>query len=71
MDEGRTWKPDVTDYRQGCVSRMSQPGFLLARALGAAVLPSGLREMMAESNFDTSTTAVIGTDRRTRFFFFF
>lgn len=57
---GRAWKPDVADYRQCCVSKMSH-------ARGGSVLPSGLREMAARANFDASAAAVIRTERRTGF----
>lgn len=69
MDGGLAWKPDVADYRQCCVSKMSHAGFLRAgeSARGGSVLPSGLREMAAQANFDASTAAVIRTQRTTGF----
>lgn len=75
MTEGLTWKPDVTDYHQCYVSRMSHLGFLqrepLRPALWCLQCYRQMQEMMSITNFDMSTTAVIRTNRGTLLFIYF
>lgn len=75
MTEGLTWKPDVTDYHQCYVSRMSHLGFLQREPLRPALwylqCCRQMPEMMSITNVDMSTTALIRTNRGTLFFFFF
>lgn len=72
MKEGLACTPDVTDYHQCYVSKMSHLGFLqrlpLSPALWSLQCCSQMQEMMAITNFGMSTAAGIRTNRGTNWF---
>lgn len=72
MNKGLTWKPDVTDYHQCYVSKMSHLGFLqrlpLSPALCCRQCCSQMQPMLPTTDFDGSLTAVFRTNRGTHFF---